>query len=146
MPWVAVPYVDEARRSRLNRLYGIQGRKGPSEVQLSFLLLLLNVCGVSSCLTKTRKWQSKAQCPQAELLHVSALCKLTFLPPARQAVNRNRTSINNLILPGNLEAFFGLDVFYLITDLFILSFLEGLNFIFLLFYVMQRQAIILCRG
>uniref|UniRef100_A0A493TZG3 Nucleoredoxin n=1 Tax=Anas platyrhynchos platyrhynchos TaxID=8840 RepID=A0A493TZG3_ANAPP len=29
MPWVAVPYADEARRSRLNRLYGIQGRKGP---------------------------------------------------------------------------------------------------------------------
>ncbi|XP_039418859.1 nucleoredoxin isoform X1 [Corvus cornix cornix] len=25
MPWVAVPYADEARRSRLNRLYGIQG-------------------------------------------------------------------------------------------------------------------------
>ncbi|KFP38132.1 Nucleoredoxin, partial [Chlamydotis macqueenii] len=25
MPWVAVPYTDEARRSRLNRLYGIQG-------------------------------------------------------------------------------------------------------------------------
>ncbi|XP_077152486.1 nucleoredoxin [Ranitomeya variabilis] len=25
MPWVAVPYSDEARRSRLNRLYGIQG-------------------------------------------------------------------------------------------------------------------------
>lgn len=26
MPWVAVPYSDEARRSRLNRLYGIQGK------------------------------------------------------------------------------------------------------------------------
>lgn len=26
MPWLAVPYTDEARRSRLNRLYGIQGR------------------------------------------------------------------------------------------------------------------------
>uniref|UniRef100_A0A2K5N651 Nucleoredoxin n=1 Tax=Cercocebus atys TaxID=9531 RepID=A0A2K5N651_CERAT len=25
MPWLAVPYTDEARRSRLNRLYGIQG-------------------------------------------------------------------------------------------------------------------------
>lgn len=25
MPWLAVPYSDEARRSRLNRLYGIQG-------------------------------------------------------------------------------------------------------------------------
>lgn len=25
MPWVAVPYADKARRSRLNRLYGIQG-------------------------------------------------------------------------------------------------------------------------
>ncbi|XP_063002868.1 nucleoredoxin [Elgaria multicarinata webbii] len=25
MPWLAVPYADEARRSRLNRLYGIQG-------------------------------------------------------------------------------------------------------------------------
>ncbi|MBN3280163.1 NXN protein, partial [Polyodon spathula] len=25
MPWVAVPYADEGRRSRLNRLYGIQG-------------------------------------------------------------------------------------------------------------------------
>ncbi|TKS80891.1 Nucleoredoxin [Collichthys lucidus] len=25
MPWLAVPYPDEARRSRLNRLYGIQG-------------------------------------------------------------------------------------------------------------------------
>ncbi|XP_064159708.1 nucleoredoxin-like isoform X1 [Anguilla rostrata] len=25
MPWVAVPYTDEGRRSRLNRLYGIQG-------------------------------------------------------------------------------------------------------------------------
>ncbi|KAG8587592.1 hypothetical protein GDO81_005718 [Engystomops pustulosus] len=25
MPWLAVPYIDEARRSRLNRLYGIQG-------------------------------------------------------------------------------------------------------------------------
>eukprot|EP00062_Callorhinchus_milii_P015298 gi/632965405/ref/XP_007898874.1/ PREDICTED: nucleoredoxin [Callorhinchus milii] len=25
MPWVAVPYTDEARRSRVNRLYGIQG-------------------------------------------------------------------------------------------------------------------------
>ncbi|KAG8520149.1 Nucleoredoxin, partial [Galemys pyrenaicus] len=24
MPWLAVPYTDEARRSRLNRLYGIQ--------------------------------------------------------------------------------------------------------------------------
>lgn len=27
MPWLAVPYTDEARRSRLNRLYGIQGRR-----------------------------------------------------------------------------------------------------------------------
>ena len=27
MPWLAVPYTDEARRSRLNRLYGIQGRQ-----------------------------------------------------------------------------------------------------------------------
>lgn len=25
MPWLAVPYSDEGRRSRLNRLYGIQG-------------------------------------------------------------------------------------------------------------------------
>jgi len=39
MPWVAVPYADEARRSRLNRLYGIQGRRGHADVQLSFLLL-----------------------------------------------------------------------------------------------------------
>lgn len=29
MPWLAVPYTDEARRSRLNRLYGIQGRHPP---------------------------------------------------------------------------------------------------------------------
>lgn len=29
MPWLAVPYTDEARRSRLNRLYGIQGRRSP---------------------------------------------------------------------------------------------------------------------
>lgn len=36
MPWVAVPYADEARRSRLNRLYGIQGRKGHTEAQISF--------------------------------------------------------------------------------------------------------------
>lgn len=40
MPWVAVPYADEARRSRLNRLYGIQGRKGRADAQLSVLLLL----------------------------------------------------------------------------------------------------------
>lgn len=65
--------------------------------------------------------------------------------PGRLLVEK-RTSINNLILPGNLEAVFGLDVFCLITDLFILLFLEGLNFIFLLFCVMQRQAIVLCRG
>ncbi len=26
MPWLAVPYTDDARRSRLNRLYGIQGK------------------------------------------------------------------------------------------------------------------------
>ncbi|KAG9330334.1 hypothetical protein JZ751_025675, partial [Albula glossodonta] len=30
MPWVAIPYSDQARRSRLNRLYGIQeGRMFP---------------------------------------------------------------------------------------------------------------------
>lgn len=29
MPWLAVPYPDEARRSRLNRLYGIQGTVQP---------------------------------------------------------------------------------------------------------------------
>lgn len=29
MPWLAVPYSDEARRSRLNRLYGIQGGSQP---------------------------------------------------------------------------------------------------------------------
>ena len=29
MPWLAVPYPDEARRSRLNRLYGIQGISQP---------------------------------------------------------------------------------------------------------------------
>lgn len=43
MPWLAVPYSDEARRSRLNRLYGIQGeilhscsgRKTRTRAQLS---------------------------------------------------------------------------------------------------------------
>lgn len=66
MPWVAVPYADEARRSRLNRLYGIQGRRGHTEAQISFLPppLLLSICNVSSCLTKPRKQQSKAQCPR----------------------------------------------------------------------------------
>lgn len=64
MPWVAVPYADEARRSRLNRLYGIQGRKGHTETQISFRPFLLSVFNVSSCLTKPRKQQSKSQCPR----------------------------------------------------------------------------------
>uniref|UniRef100_A0A3Q2W280 Nucleoredoxin n=3 Tax=Haplochromini TaxID=319058 RepID=A0A3Q2W280_HAPBU len=36
MPWLAVPYSDEARRSRLNRLYGIQGiSPAPSPLSLN---------------------------------------------------------------------------------------------------------------
>nr|XP_025035068.1 nucleoredoxin [Pelodiscus sinensis] len=64
MPWLAVPYADEARRSRLNRLYGIQGRK-PSEPACS--------PRVSSCLNKARHRQS---------CYISLLCRFIFLPPA----------------------------------------------------------------
>lgn len=38
MPWLAVPYTDEARRSRLNRLYGIQGRHSHPTALLGNLL------------------------------------------------------------------------------------------------------------
>ena len=50
MPWLAVPYSDEARRSRLNRLYGIQGTTRPSlgpcslEVSRPTLSLTLSRC------------------------------------------------------------------------------------------------------
>nr|AAI04635.1 NXN protein [Homo sapiens] len=35
MPWLAVPYTDEARRSRLNRLYGIQGRRSRPRLRVA---------------------------------------------------------------------------------------------------------------
>ena len=68
MPWVAVPYTDEGRRSRLNRLYGIQGvfsldpwRKERHRVQLlsweeinsllcSVVLYYTGVYGHAKCL------------------------------------------------------------------------------------------------
>lgn len=52
MPWLAVPYSDEARRSRLNRLYGIQGISQP-------LLFFKISRWVYSCLWRTGKTATK---------------------------------------------------------------------------------------
>ncbi|XP_044539370.1 nucleoredoxin-like, partial [Gracilinanus agilis] len=41
MPWLAVPYTDEARRSRLNRLYGIQGRRRYEPPSQSLVLVCI---------------------------------------------------------------------------------------------------------
>ncbi|XP_023386304.1 nucleoredoxin isoform X3 [Pteropus vampyrus] len=39
MPWLAVPYTDEARRSRLNRLYGIQDSEDDGESEAAKQLI-----------------------------------------------------------------------------------------------------------
>lgn len=56
MPWLAVPYTDEARRSRLNRLYGIQG------VYLALCVCLYcragSWCGEAG-IRKACKWKEK---------------------------------------------------------------------------------------
>lgn len=46
MPWLAVPYSDEARRSRLNRLYGIQGILQPPSKRLQMFWLTGEIVGL----------------------------------------------------------------------------------------------------
>lgn len=51
MPWLAVPYSDEARRSRLNRLYGIQGNHSQ--------LILFNVVSILQTGRSMRRLKKK---------------------------------------------------------------------------------------
>lgn len=82
MPWLAVPYSDEARRSRLNRLYGIQGNSCNLLVNVPQMLKLrggdfffLSLLGLVMSRTETLaqwltalcagQWNSNTDCPAA---------------------------------------------------------------------------------
>lgn len=62
MPWLAVPYSDEARRSRLNRLYGIQGiSPAPSPLSLNMHVFAGLLCYLSIALLRVAANRITAQ-------------------------------------------------------------------------------------
>lgn len=112
MPWLAVPYSDEARRSRLNRLYGIQGiSTAASPLSLNmhvfaglfYYLSIALLRGAANRITAQKAEKHPSSTCDERLMLVIVLVSYTVFIGRCKQQEENSSSSNNFLI--NLFSF-----------------------------------------